>query len=227
MRTLTVLIIVAVVGNCDPDVEENLHMIEETAQKVGLLINVTKTKNMGVSFKHPIALISAQQNQVKIITGCYKGQTGFLREIDKVWSFSIGTEVLEWTKKKAGWFETLKEDKTRLKHLTCKSSHNGPLEPTNESKVCPKCKRCIYTVVGRKVHKSRYCTKTDENTKPQLVKPIVAQFEKLEKSLRCNRCQKKFKSVNGRTVHEARFCGKLKARVNRSFSGCAKDASGT
>ena len=53
---------VALVGNCDPDVEGNLHRIEETAQKVGLLINVSKTKNMGVSFLHPVASTSAQQN---------------------------------------------------------------------------------------------------------------------------------------------------------------------
>ena len=96
---------VALVGNSDPDVEENLHMFEETAQKVGLLINVSQTKNMGVSFQHPMASTSSQQNQVEILTRCYKGQTGFLREIEKVWSLSIGTEVLEGTKKKAGWFQ--------------------------------------------------------------------------------------------------------------------------
>ena len=50
LRTMTVLMMVAVMGNGDPDVEQNLHMIEETAHKVGLLINVTKTQNMGVSF---------------------------------------------------------------------------------------------------------------------------------------------------------------------------------
>ena len=107
------------------------------------------------------------------------------------WSLSIGTEVLEGTKKKAGWFETLKIDKIRLKHLTSESSHNEPPEPTNESKVCPKCKRCFDTVVGRKVHESGYCKKADKNTKPQLVKPIVAKFENLKNSLRCNRCQQK------------------------------------
>ena len=107
---------------------------------------------MGVSLQHSMASTSAQQNQVKILTGCYKGQTGFLVDIDKVWSLSIGREVLEGTKKKAGWCETLKADKIRLKHLTCKTSHNGPPEPINESKVCSKCNRCFDTVVGRRVH---------------------------------------------------------------------------
>ena len=92
---------IALAGNCDPQVEGNLHKIEETAQRVGLLINVSKTKNMGISFQHPMASTSAQQNQVEFITGCYKGQTGFLREIDKVWSLSFGTEALEGTTKKA------------------------------------------------------------------------------------------------------------------------------
>ena len=86
----------------------------------------------------------------------------------------------------------------RLKHLTCDSSHNGPPEPTNESKLCPKCKRCFDTVVGWKVHESRYCKETDKNTKPQLVKPIVFKFENLEKSLKGTRCRQKFKSINGR-----------------------------
>ena len=135
--------------------------------------------------------------------------------------------MLEGTKKKAGWFETLKGDKIRLKYLTCETSHNGPPEPTNESKVCSKCMRSFDTVIGRKVHESKYCKTADENTKPQLVKPIGAKFKNLEKSLTCKRCQQKFKSVNGRKVHEARYCGKLKARVNRSFSSSVRDASGT
>ena len=50
LLTLNVLMIVAVMENGDPDIEENLHMIEETAHKVGLLTNVTKTQNMGVLF---------------------------------------------------------------------------------------------------------------------------------------------------------------------------------
>ena len=58
---------VALVGNCDLDVEENLHRIEETAQNVDLLINVSKNKNMGESFENPVASTSAQQNQVEII----------------------------------------------------------------------------------------------------------------------------------------------------------------
>ena len=116
----------ALVGNCDLDVEENLHRIEETAQKVGLLIKVSKTKNMGVSFQRLMASTSVQQNEVETLSGCYKGQTGFLREIDKVWSLSIGTEMLEATKKKAGWFEILRGDKVRLKHFTCETSLNGP-----------------------------------------------------------------------------------------------------
>ena len=82
-------------------------------------------------------------------------------------------------------------------------------------------------MVGRKIHKSKHCKKAEENTKPQLVKPIGAKFENLEKSLICNRCQQKLKTVNGRKVHEARYCSKLKARVNRSFSSCVKDASST
>ena len=62
---------VALVGNCDPDVEENLHRIEETAQKVDLPpINDSKTKNLGVSFQHPMASTSAKQNQFEILTGC-------------------------------------------------------------------------------------------------------------------------------------------------------------
>ena len=122
---------VALVGNCDPDVEENLHRIDESAQKINLLINVSKTKNTGVSFQHPMSSTSAQQNQVKILTGCYKGQTGFLREIDKNCSLSNGTDEFEGTKNKSGWFETLKGGKIRLKRLTCKISLNGPPEPTN------------------------------------------------------------------------------------------------
>ena len=38
---------------------------------------------------------------------------------------------------------------------------------------------------------------------------------------------KNFKSVNCRKIHEARYCGKLKAKVDRSFSGSVEDASGT
>ena len=107
------------------------------------------------------------------------------------------------------------------------TSLNGRPEPTKESKVCLNCKRCFDNVIGRKVHKSRYCKKADDYTKPQLVKPIGVMFENVEKSLRCNRRQKNFKSVNGRKVHEARYCGKLKSKVYRSFSGSVEDASGT
>ena len=227
LQTLTLLMMLPLWEIVIWEIEKNLHRIEETAQKVGLLIIVSTTKNMGVSFQRPMASTSVQQNEVEILTGCYKGQTGFLREIDKVWSLSIGTEVLEGTKKKAGWFETLRGDKIRLKHLTCETSLNGPPEPTNESKVCSKCRRCFDTVVGQKVHESRYCKKAEENTKHELVKPIGAKFKNFEKSLRCNRCQHKFKSVNGRKVHEARYCGKLKARVTRIFSSSVKDASDT
>ena len=135
--------------------------------------------------------------------------------------------MLKGTKKKTGRFETLKGDQIRLKHLTCEINLNGPPEPTNKPKVCSKCKRCFDTVVGRKVHESRYCKKAEENSKPDLVKPIGAKFESPQKCLRCNRRQQKFKSVNGRKIHEARYCGKLKARVTRSFSSSVKDAFGT
>ena len=129
-------------------------------------------------------------------------------------------ELIHWHggargNKKAGGFETLKGDKIRLKHLTCMNRLKGPPEPTNEIKICSKRKRCFDTVVERKVHESRYCKKAEENAKPELVKPIGAEFKKLEISLRCKRCHQKLKSVNSRKVHEDRYCGKLKARVTR------------
>ena len=111
--------------------------------------------------------------------------------------------MFEGTKKKVGWFGTLKGDKFPLENLKCETSPNGPPESTNESKRSLKCKRSFDTVVGRKAHESNYCKKFEENSKPDLMKPIGAKLENLEKSLKYNKCQQKLKSVNVRNVHEA------------------------
>ena len=83
-----------------------------------------------------MASSSAQQNQVEIITGCYKRQTGFLWEIKKVLRLSIGFGVLEGKKKIVGCFEQLNDHKIRLKQLTFEINVSGTLsKPTKEKKM--------------------------------------------------------------------------------------------
>ena len=232
---------VALVGVSDSEVQENLHRIEALAEAAGLMINVAKTKNMGVKCDSPnvVAVPSIQQN-VEILTGTHKGKLGLLAETSSQSRLTISTEVLLGTKKKAVWFETQDGRKLRLKILAVAKpalvasqqqsavADSESLENESRSVVadqeslrCQNCQRQFSTVTGRKVHQTRFC-------KAGLSKNVVdkSKFEQLEASLTCDKCERKFKTVNGRKVHQSRYCGKSKAVATRVFSCKVQDVLG-
>ena len=69
---------VALLGVSDSEVQANLHRVESLAEAVGLMINVGKTKNMGVECKNPGARVPIAQKNVKVLTGNHKGRFGTL-----------------------------------------------------------------------------------------------------------------------------------------------------
>ena len=71
---------VAVLGVSDSEVQANLHRIESLAEAVGLMINVGKTKNMGVKCEKPVASVPIAQKNVEILTGNNKGRFSTLIE---------------------------------------------------------------------------------------------------------------------------------------------------
>ena len=78
----------------DSEVQENLHRIESLAEAAGLMINVGKTKNMGVKCKKPGASVPIAQKNVEVLTGNYKGRFGTLIEAENQSRLLIGREVL-------------------------------------------------------------------------------------------------------------------------------------
>ena len=72
---------------------------------------------------------------------------------------------------KSSWFKNLKEDKIRLKHLACETSLNGPREPTNESKISSKVKRCFDT--DEKYTSQNIVRKLKKTRSPCWFRPLV------------------------------------------------------
>ena len=105
---------VALLGVSDSEVQANIHRNESLAEAVGLMINVGKTKNMGVKCEKPGASVPIAQRNVEVLTGNRKGRFGTLIEAENQSRLLIGKEVLVGKKKNAGWFETLAGEKLRL-----------------------------------------------------------------------------------------------------------------
>ena len=78
------------------------------------MINVGKTKNMGVKCEKSGASVPIAQKNVEVLTGNHKGCFGTLIEAENQSRLLIGREVLVGKKKNAGWFETLAGEKLRL-----------------------------------------------------------------------------------------------------------------
>ena len=106
---------VAPLGVSDSEVQANLHRIEFSAEAVGLMINVEKTKNMGVKCKKPGTSVPIAQKNMEVFTGKHKGRFGTLIQAENQSRLLIGRDVLVGKKKNAGWFETLVGEKLRLK----------------------------------------------------------------------------------------------------------------
>ena len=105
---------VALLGVSDSEVQANIHRNESLAEAVGLMINVGKTKNMGVKCEKPGASVPIAQRNVEVLTGNRKGRFGTLIESENQSRLLIGKEVLVGKKKNAGWFETLAGEELRL-----------------------------------------------------------------------------------------------------------------
>ena len=73
---------VALLGVSDAEVQANLHRIESSAEAVGLMINVGKTKNMGVKCKKPGASVPIAKKNVEVLTGNHKGHFETLIEAE-------------------------------------------------------------------------------------------------------------------------------------------------
>ena len=151
---------VALLGVSDSEVQANLHRTESSAGAVSLMINVGKTKNMGVKSERPEANVPIAQKNVEILTGNHKGRFGTLIEAENQPRLLIGREVLVGKKKNAGWFETLAGKKLRLKcsaeaelvtdssdersvvaDLVSTASNRSSAVSIGESCVCSGCKR--------------------------------------------------------------------------------------
>ena len=85
---------VALLGVSDSDVQANLHRIEFSAEAVGLMINVGKTKKMGFKCERPGANVPIAQKNVEVLTGNHKGRFGTLIESENQSRLLIGREVL-------------------------------------------------------------------------------------------------------------------------------------
>ena len=151
------------------------------------MINVGKTKNMGVKCEKPGASVPIAQKNVEVLTGNNKGRFGTLIEAENQSRLLLGREVLVGKKKNAGWFETLAGEKLRLKSsaeaelvtvsghersvvadLVSTASNRSPAVSDDESCVSSGCKRRFDTARGCKVHEARFCksknSKSGENT---------------------------------------------------------------
>ena len=166
---------VALLGVSDSEVQANLHRIGSSAEAVSLLINVGKTKNMGVKCEKPGANVPIAQKNVEVLTGNHKGRYGTLIETENQSRLLIGREVLVGKKKNAGWFETLAGDKLRLKSsaeaelvtvsrdersvvadLVPTASNRSSAVSDDESCVCSGCKRRLHTL---QEHTAKHCMK--------------------------------------------------------------------
>ena len=231
---------VALLGVSDSEVQTNLHRIECLAEVVGLMINVGKTKNMGVKCEKPGASVPIAQRNVEVLTGNRKGRFGTLIEAGNQSRILIGREVLVGKKKNAGWFETLAGEKLRLKSsaeaelvtvssdersvvadLVSTANNRSSAVSDDDSCVCSGCKR-FDTARGCKVHEARFCK--SKNSKR--VEDSASKFVGLEKSLTCQKCTRKFATVKGRRIHESRYCGREKAGRSRIFSCNVHDRDG-
>ena len=139
---------VALLGVSDSEVQANLHRIESLAEAVGLMINVGKTKNMGVNGEKPGASVPIAQRNLEVLTGNRKGNLGTPIEAENQSRLLIGREVLVGKKKNAGWFGRLAGEKMRLKSSAVSD---------DASCVCLGCKRRFGTARGCKVHEARFC----------------------------------------------------------------------
>ena len=106
---------VYLLGVSDSEFQANLHKIESSAEVVGLMTNVGKTKNMGIKCEKPGAIVPIAQKNVEVLTGNHKDRFRTLIEAENQSRLLIGREVLVGKKKNAGWFETLAGKKLRLK----------------------------------------------------------------------------------------------------------------
>ena len=232
---------VALLGVSDSEVQTNLHRIESLAEAVGLMINVGKTKNMGVKCEKAGASVPIAQKNVEVHTGKHKGRFGTLIEVKNQSRLLIGREVLVGKKKNAGWFETLAGEKLRLKSsaeaelvtvssdeksvvadLVSTANNRPSAVSDDESCVCSACKRRFDTARGCKVHEAKFCK--SKNSKS--VKDSASKFVGLEKSLTCQKCTRKLATLKGRRVHESRYCGREKAGRSRIFSCNVHDRDG-
>ena len=224
---------VVLLGVSDSEVQANLHRIESSAEAVGLMINVGKTKNMGVKCEKPGTRVPIAQKNVEVLTGNHKGRYGTLIETENQSRLLIGREVLVGEKKNAGWFETLAGEKLRLKSsaeaelltvssdersvvadLVSTASNRSSAVSDDEICVCSGCKRRFDTARGCKVHEARFCK--SKNSKS--VKDSASKVVGLENSLTCQKCSRKFATVKGRRIHESRYCGREKVGRSRIFS---------
>ena len=205
------------------------------------MINVGKTKNMGVKCEKPGASVPIAQKNVEVLTGNHKGRFGTLIEAENQSRLLIGREVLVSKKKNAGWFETLAGEKLRLKcsaeaelvtvssdersvvaDLVSTASNRSSAVSDDESCVCSGCKRRFNTARGCKVHEARFCSSTNSKS----VKDSASKFVGLEKSLTCQKCTKKFATVKGRRIHESQYCGREKAGSSHIFYCNVHDRDG-
>ena len=67
---------VALLGVSDSEVQANLHRIESSAEAVGLMINVGKTKNMGVKCKKPEPVYPLLKKTWKVLQETTKAVMG-------------------------------------------------------------------------------------------------------------------------------------------------------
>ena len=204
---------VALLGVSDSEVQANLHRIESLAEAVGLMINVGKTKNMGVKCEKPGASVPIAQRNVEVLTGNRKGRFGTLIEAENQSRLLIGREVLVGKKKNAGWFETLAGGKLRLKSsaeaelvtvsseersvvadLVSTANKRSSAVSDDDSCVCSGCKRRFDTARGCKVLEARFCK--SKNSKR--VEDSASKFVGLEKSLTCQKCTRKIATVKSR-----------------------------
>ena len=211
---------VALLGVSDSEVQANLLGIESLAEANGLMINVGKTKNMGVKCEKPRASVPIAQRNVEVLTGNHKGRFGTLIEAKNQSRLLIGREVLVGNRKNKGWFETLAGEKLRLKSsaeaelvtfssnersviadLVSTANNRSSAVSDDESCVCSGCKRSFDTARGCKVHEARLCK--SKNSKR--VENSASKFVGLEKSLTCQKCTLKFANVKGRRFHESRY----------------------
>ena len=224
---------VALLGVSDSEFQANLPRTESSAEAVGLMINVGKTKNMGAKCEKPGASVPIAQKNVEVLTGNHKSRYGTLIETENQSRLLIGKELLVGKKKNAGCFETLAREKLRLKSsaeaelvtvssdersvvadLVSTASNRSSAVSDDESCVCSGCKRRFDTARGCKVHEARFCKLKNSKS----VIDSASKFVGLENSLTCQKCTRKFATVKGRRIHESRSCGREKAGRSRIFS---------